>query len=137
MPSATSRNGTGWGVPQNGAKRPRGENSSERIRRSWPQLTAFGAELGMEKEAWNVTMADDGFLNGCRYLPHDRDKKFTWGCDEISREVGVKAERLPPRGPNLNATCERWNRSVRVECFSKLILFMPGGGSARREGRLH
>jgi putative transposase len=31
--------------------------------------------------------------------------------------------RLPARSPNLNAICERWIRSVREECLSKLILF--------------
>ncbi len=30
---------------------------------------------------------------------------------------------LPPRSPNLNAHLERWNRSVKEECLSKLILF--------------
>jgi len=30
---------------------------------------------------------------------------------------------LPPRSPNLNAFAERWVRSVKEECLSKLILF--------------
>jgi len=30
---------------------------------------------------------------------------------------------LPPRSPNLNAHLERWNRSVKEECLSKMILF--------------
>ena len=29
--------------------------------------------------------------------------------------------RLPPRSPNLNAYVERWVRSVRDECLSKVI----------------
>ena len=37
---------------------------------------------------------------------------------------------LPPRSPNLNAFAERWVRSVKHECLSKLILF--GEGSLRR-----
>jgi putative transposase len=30
---------------------------------------------------------------------------------------------LPPRSPNLNAYAERWVRSVKEECLSRLILF--------------
>jgi putative transposase len=37
---------------------------------------------------------------------------------------------LPARSPNLNSHAERWVRSVRDECLSKLILF--GEGSLRR-----
>ncbi len=36
---------------------------------------------------------------------------------------GVKCITLPPRSPNLNAFAERWVRSVKEECLSKLILF--------------
>ena len=41
----------------------------------------------------------------------------------------MKCLRLPPRSPNLNAFAERWVRSVKEECLSKLILF--GEGSLR------
>jgi putative transposase len=30
---------------------------------------------------------------------------------------------LPPRSPNLNAYAERWVRSVKEECLSRLILW--------------
>ena len=42
----------------------------------------------------------------------------------------MKCLALPPRSPNLNAFAERWVRSVKQECLSKLILF--GEGSLRR-----
>ncbi len=38
--------------------------------------------------------------------------------------------RLPTRSPNLNAFAERWVRSVKQECLSKLILL--GEPSLRR-----
>jgi hypothetical protein len=41
----------------------------------------------------------------------------------------VKPLALPPRSPNLNAYAERWVRSVKEECLSKLILL--GEGSLR------
>ena len=77
----------------------------------------------MKQMARNMTMAGDSFLNGCRYLLHDRDTKFSAAFCEILRSSGIQPLALPPRSPNLNAHLERWNRSVREECLSKLILF--------------
>jgi putative transposase len=77
----------------------------------------------MEQMARNVTLADVGFLNGCRYLLHDRDTKFCAGFDGILEAVGIHAVKLPPQSPNLNAHLERWHRSVKQECLSHLILF--------------
>src|SRR5262249_57148886 len=37
--------------------------------------------------------------------------------------AGVTRVPLPPRSPNLNAYAERWARSVKEECLSRLILF--------------
>jgi hypothetical protein len=39
---------------------------------------------------------------------------------------GVKAIALPALSPNLNAFAERWVRSVKQECLSKVILFPEG-----------
>lgn len=77
----------------------------------------------MEQMARNMSLADVGFLNGCRYLLHDRDAKFCSAFAGILEAVGIKAIKLPPRSPNLNANLERWHRSVKEECLSKLILF--------------
>jgi putative transposase len=43
---------------------------------------------------------------------------------------GVQPILLPPRSPNLNAFAERWVRSIKNECLSKLVLF--GEASLRR-----
>ena len=45
------------------------------------------------------------------------------GADDLLRSAGIEPMVLPPRSPNLNAYLERWNRSVKEECLSKLILF--------------
>ena len=50
--------------------------------------------------------------------------------EHILATGNVKCLALPPRSPNLNAFAERWVRSVKQECLSKLILF--GEGSLRR-----
>lgn len=78
----------------------------------------------------NLSLAEAGFLSGCRYLLHDRGAKFCDAFTGILEAVGIKSVKLPPRSPNLNANLERWHRSVREECLSKLILF--GEASLRR-----
>ncbi len=77
----------------------------------------------MKQIARNLTMAGQGMLDGCRYLLHDRDSKFSAAFDEILRSAGIEPLTLPPRSPNLNAHLERWNQSVKEECLSKIILF--------------
>ena len=66
----------------------------------------------------------------CRYLIHDRDTKYCQSFRDIIESGDVKLLRLPARSPNLNAFSERWVKSVKSECLSKLILF--GETSLRR-----
>ena len=87
-------------------------------------------EAWMKQIARNVTMDEWGCLAGCRYLLHDRDTKFTQSYRLIIESGGVTPLRLPARSPNLNAYAERWVKSVKDECLSKLILF--GEASLRR-----
>ena len=75
-------------------------------------------------------MDEWGFLENCQYLIHDRDSKYCHSFREIIKSGDVKPLRLPARSPNLNAFSERWVKSVKVECLSKLILF--GEASLRR-----
>ena len=77
----------------------------------------------MVQVARNATMQDSGYLNGCRYLLHDRDQKFCREFRETLAAGGVKCLPLPARSPNLNAHAERWVRSIKEECLSQLILF--------------
>ena len=84
----------------------------------------------MEQMARNISFADEGFLKGCRYLLHDRDAKFCSAFTGILEAVGIKTMKLPARSPNLNANLERWHRSVKEECLSKMILF--GEASLRK-----
>jgi transposase InsO family protein len=86
-------------------------------------ITTSPDQRWMEQMARNVSLAEMGFLSGCRYLLHDRDAKFCAAFDGILEAVGIKAVKLPPRSPNLNSNLERWHRSVREECLSKMILF--------------
>jgi putative transposase len=84
----------------------------------------------MEQMGRNLSFAEVGFLKGCRYLLHDRDTKFCAAFTGILEAVEIKSVKLPPRSPHLNANWERWHRSVKEECLSKMILF--GEGSLRK-----
>ena len=86
-------------------------------------ITTSPDQRWMEQIARNLSFADLGFLNGCRYLLHDRDAKFCAAFTGILETVGIQAVKLPARSPNLNAHLERWHRSVKEECLSKMIFF--------------
>ena len=72
----------------------------------------------------------DGALLPIRFVLHDRDSKFCASFKDTLRSAGIQPLSLPARSPNLNAFAERWVRSIKSECLSKLILF--GEASLRR-----
>jgi transposase InsO family protein len=80
-------------------------------------------EIWMKQIARNLTDEIDGFLLGTRYLLMDRDAKFCEAFRSILQEADVKPVKLPPRSPNLNAHLERFFRSLKGECLSRMILF--------------
>jgi putative transposase len=93
-------------------------------------ITQHPNERWMKQIARNVTMDEWGFLGNCRYLIHDRDTKYCQSFRNIIESGDVKTLPLPARSPNLNAFSERWVKSVKDDCLSKLILF--GETSLRR-----
>jgi hypothetical protein len=80
-------------------------------------------EPWMKQIARNATMEGCGALWDCRYLLHDRDTKYTQSFRAIIASSRVEPLALPACSPNLNAYAERWVRSVKEECLSKVILF--------------
>ena len=93
-------------------------------------ITRHPDELWMQQIARNATDEAWGYLDQRRYMLHDRDTKFCTSFRSILISGAIKPIRLPARSPNLNAFAERWVRSVKQECLSKLILF--GEASLRR-----
>ena len=93
-------------------------------------ITRHPDEEGMQQMARNATGADWGFLEQRRYVLHDRDTKFCSVFRTTLQAGGIKPIQLPARSPNLNSYAERWVRSAKEECLSKLILF--GEASLRR-----
>ena len=93
-------------------------------------ITVHPDERWMQQMARNATMEGCGALRECRYLLHDRDTKYTQSFRAIIASGQVEPLALPAHSPNLNAYAERWVRSVKEECLSKVILF--GERSLRR-----
>ena len=86
-------------------------------------VTPHPNEAWMVQVARNVTMDEWGFLSPGQYLIHDRDGKYCPAFQQIIDAAGIKRVPLPARSPNLNAYAERWVRSIKEECLSRLILF--------------
>ena len=84
----------------------------------------------MEQQARNVTDPVDGCLRRARPLIHDRDPLYTRVFGEILESAGVQPIRLPPKSPNLNAYAERFVRSIKEECLTRVVPL--GEGHLRR-----
>ena len=67
---------------------------------------------------------------GKRYWIHDRDPLFTEEFSKIIQASGIKAVKLPPSSPNLNAYADRFVRTIKESCLERMILF--GEGSLRK-----
>jgi transposase InsO family protein len=77
----------------------------------------------MKQKARELTAYDTGFLNGYRYLIHDRASHFSKDFKMILDAGGVKTIKLPRRSPNLNAFAERWVRTAKELCVERMIFF--------------
>ena len=85
--------------------------------------TRHPTEVWITQMARNAVDDTGGGLRQCRYVLHDRDAKFCSAFDDVLASETIQCLKLPPRSPNLNAFAERWVRSVKQECLSRLILF--------------
>jgi putative transposase len=93
-------------------------------------ITVQPDEPWMKQIARNVTMEGCGALRDCSYLLHDRDTKYTQSFRAIIASGRVEPLAVRAQSPNLNSYAERWVRSVKEECLSKVILL--GERSLRR-----
>ena len=80
-------------------------------------------ERWMKQIARNLTDPVDGFLLGKRYVLMDRDGKFCPAFRAMLKDAGAQPLLLPPRSPDLNAFIERFMRSIKSECLSRMIFF--------------
>jgi hypothetical protein len=81
------------------------------------------------KSAWvaqtcrQLTDDVDGFLKDAGHLIVDRDASFLALREFINNHTETEIVLLPPRSPNLNASMERWFRSLKSECLYRMIFF--------------
>jgi putative transposase len=86
-------------------------------------ITPGPNEVWMMQAGRNLTDADDGFLDGKRFLILDRDTKYSAAFRRLLNDAGTEVVRLPPRSPNLNAFAERFVLSIKDECLNRMIFF--------------
>jgi len=84
-------------------------------------VTARPNEGWMLQVGRNLVDTESSALRGKRYLIIDRDTKYTDQFRRLVREGGTEVIRLPPISPNLNAYAERFVRSIKHECLSRMI----------------
>jgi putative transposase len=87
-------------------------------------------ESWMLQAARNLIDPWEGFLRSSRLLIHDRCTLFSEQFRQLLSRGRLETVRLPARSPNLNAFAERFVRTIRQECLSRMIFF--GEDSLRR-----
>ena len=80
----------------------------------------------MSQVARQLVDATNGFALGKTHLIIDRDTKYAEGFRELLESAGVKIVLCPPRVPQCNAYAERFVRSIKQECLSRLVFFSEG-----------
>ena len=58
-----------------------------------------------------------------RYLVRDRAGQFTGAFDAVLADAGIKAVKIPPRGPRANAYAERFVLTARTEITDRMLIF--------------
>ena len=77
--------------------------------------------------------AEDGCLRHIWFLLHDRDPLFRPAVRDTLPPADVTPIRRPARAPNLNASTERFVRTIKDSCLERRVLI--GEGSRRRAVR--
>ena len=85
--------------------------------------TPFPNDLFMRQVGRTLTAADEGVLVGHRVLICDRDAKWSTPVRERLLEAGIRVVQTPYQAPNANAYAERFVRSIKEECLTRLIPF--------------
>jgi putative transposase len=96
-------------------------------------ITPGPNESWMMQIGRNLTDPVDGFLADKKIVILDRDSKYSAAFRSLLVDAGVEPLRLPARSLNLNAHAERFVRSIKDECLSRMIFF--GERSLRKATR--
>ena len=77
----------------------------------------------MRQVARNVVDPIDGFLRNKKFLVLDRDTNFDAAFAAILQSAGVRIARIAFQAPNMNSFAERFVRTIKDECLSKMVFF--------------
>ena len=80
-------------------------------------------DVFMQQVVRTMTAADDGLLIQHRVLICDRDTKWSAPVRARLDEAGIRVVQTPYQAPNANAYAERFVRSIKDECLSRVIPF--------------
>jgi transposase InsO family protein len=70
-----------------------------------------------------MTVAEDGLSRQHRLLICDRDTKWSAPVRARLNEAGIRVVLTPCRTPNAKAYAERFVRSIKEECLSRVFVF--------------
>ena len=85
--------------------------------------TPFPNDRFMRQVIRTLTAADDGPLVRHGLLICDRDTKWSASVRDRLGEAGIRVVQTPFQAPNANAYAERFVRSIKEECLSRVIPF--------------
>ncbi len=77
----------------------------------------------MKQAALDLAAFDESFLQGFSHLILDRDSTYTEEFRAILKEQKLEVVLIPPRAPNCNPHAERFVRSIKAECLTRMTLF--------------
>jgi transposase InsO family protein len=80
-------------------------------------------ERFMQQVVRTLTAAEDGLLAQHQVLACDRDTKWSAPVRARLGEAGIRVVQTPYQAPNANAYAERFVRSIKQECLSRVIPF--------------
>ena len=85
--------------------------------------TPYPDERFMQQVVRTLTAAEDGLLVRHHVLICDRDSKWSAPVRARLGEAGIRVVQTPYQAPNANAYAERFVRSIKQECLSRVIPF--------------
>jgi putative transposase len=96
-------------------------------------MTEHPNESWMTQQARNLTAAG-GFASDRKFMLMDRDASLSQRFRHLLALGGIQVVRIPPQSPNCNPFIERFFRSLKDECLSRIIpLSIAGLASTIRE----
>jgi transposase InsO family protein len=86
-------------------------------------MTPHPDEAFMRQVGRTLTAVGEGALVGHRVLICDRDAKWSAFVRARLGDAGIRVVQTPFQAPNANAYAERFVRSIKDECLSRIIPF--------------